>query len=251
MELFNNREGCMKTYTIPMIFFLLISSPSALFAKEYRPWSEDVFTYVNEQYGERAEKRYRYLHKLILENQDKTAKVKLDLVNRTLNHLPWIADQQHWKSADYWATPLETIVTFGGDCEDIAIAKWLILRHLGVSKERLRLAYVKIKKTGEAHMILLYIDNMEGPVEQWTTLVLDNYVDEVKKGSDRPDLLAVYALSATGEIVLFADNGSEREIKGVYKDKKVRKLDELQKKFAEDMVLFRKLNGGYHPLLDE
>lgn len=241
----------MKLYTILISFFLFMSSSSVLLAKEYRPWSEDVFTYVNEEYGEQAEKRYRYLHKLILENQDKTAIEKLDLVNRTLNHLPWIADQQHWKTADYWATPSETLLTFGGDCEDIAIAKWLVLRHLGIATERLRLAYVKIKKTGEAHMILLYIDNMEGPVGQWTTLVLDNYVDGVKKGTDRPDLLAVYALSGAGEIVLFADNGSERSVKGVYKDKKVRKLDELKEKFAEDMKLFRKLNGGYHPLLDE
>lgn len=241
----------MKIYTILISLLLLVSSSSALFAKEYRPWSEDVFIYVNEKYGEQAEKRYRYLHKLILDNQDKTAIEKLDLVNRTLNHLPWIADQQHWQAADYWATPSETIVTFGGDCEDIAIAKWVILRHLGISKERLRLAYVKIKKTGEAHMVLLYIDKMEGPEEQWTTLVLDNYIDGVKKGSERTDLLAVYALSATGDIILFADNGSEREVKGVFKGKKVRKLDELQKKFVEDMELFRKLNGGYHPFIDE
>lgn len=106
----------MKIYTILMSFYLFVFSSSVLFAKEYQPWSEDVFTYVNEQYGEQAEKRCRYLHKLILENQGKTTKAKLDLVNQTLNHLPWIADQQHWQFADYWATPLETLVTFGGDC---------------------------------------------------------------------------------------------------------------------------------------
>ena len=38
-----------------------------------------------------------------------------------------------------------------------AIVKWVMLNHLGISNKHLSLAYVKIKKTGENHMVLLYM----------------------------------------------------------------------------------------------
>jgi predicted transglutaminase-like cysteine proteinase len=135
------------------------------YAAEYQPWSENVF-----------------LHNLIVENQKISVPEKLQLVNDTMNHLPWISDEKHWKSADYWATPLETITTFGGDCEDIAIAKWVVLNHLGINGKYLQLAYVKIKKTGENHMVLLYIDQPNLPPEQQKALVLDILCPGYKKG---------------------------------------------------------------------
>lgn len=233
-------------YRLVIILFVLLS-PSLVTG--YQPWSENVFKYVKEKFGDQAEKRYRFLHKLILENQDASVDEKLKLVNNTLNDLPWIADKRHWKSADYWATPSETITTFGGDCEDIAIAKWLMLRHLGIPKENLALAYVRIKRTNELHIVLLYIKNLDLPKEKRSLLVLDSYIKTIQKGSDRTDLWAIYAINADGTIVLFTDNGKDRGIKGVYKERKHRKIDDLKKRVKEDMMMFKKLNGGVHPLL--
>lgn len=234
----------MRYYFIVMLSAAFILIAGNAVSSDYQPLSENVFQYVEKEYGPKAEKRLRYLHTLIIENSDLPDMEKVELVNKTLNHLPWIADGDHWKKADYWASPLETITTFGGDCEDISIVKWVVLRHLDISAEHLRLAYVKIKETGENHMVLLYLKNPSAPFEQQESYVLDNYVQEVKKGSERTDLLAVFTIDAKGTIVLIEDKDSNRSVKGVYEERKMKKLDEVIKKIAEDREKFKELNDG-------
>lgn len=215
---------------------------------EFQRWSENVFAFIKQEYGAEAEKRLRYLENFIVENQDKPDMEKVVDANRVLNNLPWIADSSHWKSADYWATPLETITTFGGDCEDIALVKWVVLRNLGIPAEQLRLGYVKIKKSGENHMVLLFIAKPDAPAGQKEVYVLDNYVEEVLLGSERTDLLAVLALGAGGQVVLFNDDGKNRSVKGVYEDRKVKKLDDLVQRVAETRKKFEEINEG-RPLM--
>lgn len=229
-----------------VVFSMMITSlfASTVVSSEFQPWSENVFTHIGQEYGADAEKRFRWLHQFVLENQDIPDMEKVEKVNQALNHLPWIADSQKWQQADYWATPLETIATFGGDCEDIAIAKWVVLRNLGLSADHLALAYVKIKKTGEDHMVLLFIRNPSAPEGQAEVYVLDNYVEEVKLGSERTDLLAVYAFDAKGTVVLFNDDGNSRSIKGVYKERKIKKVNDLIAKVTETRKEFKKINEG-------
>jgi len=231
-----------------LVLLMLFVLPCSTYASSYRPWSENVFQFIQKTYGEQAEKRVRYLHNLVLKNQDLSDIEKLKLVNSTMNHLPWIADQKHWKQADYWAAPMETIATFGGDCEDIAIAKFIMLRHLGMAADNLRLSYVKIRKTGEAHMVLIYLTNPSKAIDQQQVYVLDNYVDNVSLAGQRKDLLAVYAFAANGDLVLFSDNGKERSVKGVYKERKLKKLDDLKEKMKKYNEKFVELNDGYNPL---
>ena len=227
---------------------LCFSSLCVVGAAEYEPWSEDVFGEIRKEYGAEAEKRVRYLHDLAVENQGLPVNEKLRLVNDTMNNLPWIADEQHWKKADYWATPIETLATFGGDCEDIAIAKWIMLRHLGVPADHLRLAHVKIRSTGEDHMVLAYVENIDVPREQRTALILDNLDTEVSPATERMDLLAVYATDADGNTVLFNDDGKSRSILAVRENVKMRSLEELKEKIARNMAKLQELNGG-RPLL--
>ena len=125
------------------IFFLLAGNSVG---SNYEPWSENFFSYAEQEYGQEAAQRLRFLQNFIIENQYLSVEEKLDVVNSTMNRLPSITDKAHWNRNEYWATPLETITTFGGDCEDIAIVKWLVLNHLGVPNEHLRLAYVRVKK---------------------------------------------------------------------------------------------------------
>lgn len=238
----------MKFHTLYIFLgvFVLLFSP--VIAAEYQPWSENVFIEAEKEYGPDAAKRLRYLHNMVMDNQELPVMGKLKLVNNTLNHLPWIADSQHWKSVDYWATPMETIATFGGDCEDIAIVKWVTLTHLGIAGKHLRLAYGKIKRTGENHMVLVYIENPDAPPQQQKGWVLDNYIDEVKRGRDRKDLLAVYVTDSKGNLALIADNGKERSVKGVYKERKMKKLEDLKKKITESRLKYQEINDG-RPLL--
>lgn len=232
-----------RFFLIPVL--LILSSSHFISAAAYQPWSESVFTHINKEFGPEAEKRVRYLHNLVVANQDKSVDEKLRLVNDTMNKLPWIADKEHWQQPDYWATPIETLATFGGDCEDIAIAKWVMLRHLGVPKENLRLAYVKVKATGENHMVLAYVNRIDLPREQRleTTWILDNIDKRVLRGTERTDLLAIYATDADGNMVVFKDSAGELSILSVREKTKMQKLEEIKKKIAENTAFIEKLNA--------
>lgn len=234
----------MLTRLLFLPILLILSSSHFISAAAFQPWSENVFTHIGKEYGPEAEKRVRYLHTLVVENQNKTVEEKLRLVNDTMHKLPWIADKAHWKKDDYWATPIETLATFGGDCEDIAIAKWILLRHLGIPKENLRLAYVKVKATGENHMILAYVDRIDLPREERleTTWILDNIDKRLLKATERTDLLAIYSTDADGNMVIYKDSGNELSILSIREKTKMQKLEEIKKKINENMAFIQKIN---------
>jgi predicted transglutaminase-like cysteine proteinase len=186
----------------------------------------------------------RKLHSLVIENQDKPTDVKLKVTNDALNQLPWITDQEKYNENDYWATPLETITTFGGDCEDMAIGKFMMLRLMGIPKENLRLTYVKIKSTGEAHMVLAYIQNTNLPPEKRSVLILDNYNKEIKPGKERQDLLGVYLIDADKKLTLISDDGETRSIRSQIPEAKLAKLDKIKEKVKENRTKYKKYNDG-------
>jgi predicted transglutaminase-like cysteine proteinase len=111
-------------------------------------------------------------------------------VNDFYNRVPYFSDQEHWGVNDYWATPVEFIASWGGDCEDYAIAKYMTLKDLGIPAERLRITYVRATRIGETHMVLAYYPTPAA--EPW---ILDNLVDEIQPGSARSDLVPVYSFN--------------------------------------------------------
>ena len=114
----------------------------------------------------------------------------LDDVNRLLNRVPFIDDAVHWGQEDYWATPAESIGSNGADCEDFSIAKYFLLKELGVPIARLRLTYVKSLKLNQPHMVLAYYASPNAE-----PLVLDNLEDLVRPASQRRDLVPVYSFN--------------------------------------------------------
>jgi predicted transglutaminase-like cysteine proteinase len=112
-------------------------------------------------------------------------------VNEFFNRgIPYRTDQQHWQQVDYWATPAESLASNGGDCEDYAIAKYYLLKELGVPISRLRITYVKAIKLNEAHMVLAYY-----PQPEADPLILDNLENSVRIASERTDLVPVYVFN--------------------------------------------------------
>jgi predicted transglutaminase-like cysteine proteinase len=225
---------------------ICLFSAGQLSAATYQPWSENVFAHIKKEHGPEAEKRMRDIHDIILKNQDKSVEEKLRLVNDTMNNLPWIADERHWKNADYWATPMETIATFGGDCEDIAIAKWVMFRHLGIPAEKLRLAYVKVKATGENHMILAYVDRTDLPREKRleSIWILDNVDTRLLKATERKDLLTIYATDTDGTMVVLKGDVKNPKILGVRENTDMKKLEDLKQKIQENMAKYTEINEG-------
>lgn len=89
-------------------------------------------------------------------------------VNTEINRIPYVNDINLYGKTDYWATPVE-FVTKGGDCEDFAITKYVMLRALGVPEERLRIVILQDMQKNIPHAVLVvYTEN--GPV------VLDNQI---------------------------------------------------------------------------
>lgn len=209
------------------------------------PWSEGVFKQIEKEYDRAASERMRNIYQLILHNVDKPLKEKLELVNDTLNSLPWITDKEKWNADDYWATPFEIITQFGGDCEDMAIGKYLGLRLMGVPKRNLHLGYVIVKATGEAHMVLVWIND-----ERTESLVLDNLVKEVRRGNERTDLLAVYLTDVDGNVILLNDDGKKKTFKVELNPKKLKKLEEIKQRMRAKQEEYKAYNEG-RPLLTD
>lgn len=111
-------------------------------------------------------------------------------VNRVLNRVRFVEDSTHWGEIDYWATPAEAVGSHGADCEDFSIAKYFLLKELGVPTARLRMTYVKSLKLNQAHMVLAYY-----PRPDAEPLVLDNLEDSVRPASQRTDLVPVYSFN--------------------------------------------------------
>lgn len=114
-------------------------------------------------------------------------------VNHRINTIRKISDQRNWQLADYWATPWETLAR-GGDCEDLAIAKYYLLREHGVPESRLRMLFTRMFNSAsgriEAHMVLLYHPEDEDETEP---RVLDNLRNDVLALSYRRDLIPTAA----------------------------------------------------------
>jgi predicted transglutaminase-like cysteine proteinase len=125
---------------------------------------------------------------------------KLKLANDFFNHnIRFQDDITYWKEKDYWATPLETLGTRLGDCEDYTIAKYITLIHMGIPVERLRLIYVRAQiggtysKISQAHMVLGYYDSPNAMPQ-----VLDNLVSRIQPATERTDLKPVFSFNSKG-----------------------------------------------------
>lgn len=61
----------------------------------------------------------------------------VERVNQIVNRARYFSDAAIWGQSDYWASPAE-LFSRGGDCEDFAIAKYLLLKELGVPTSSMR-----------------------------------------------------------------------------------------------------------------
>lgn len=107
-------------------------------------------------------------------------------------------DIQIWKTADYWATPLETLGKGAADCEDYVIGKYFSLIRLGVPADKLRFIYVRAQMAGSsiAHMVLGYYAEPNAE-----PLILDNLTSLMRPASQRSDLTPVFSFNSQGVYV--------------------------------------------------
>lgn len=173
-----------------MLFLLLLAYTITAAPSFSVIMSDAQINKLGQKYGEMAKRRLRSWQNLMTEIKDFDDDEKLHRVNQFFNQLTFVDDLTHWHKSDYWASPVEFLITNGGDCEDFSIAKYYTLIQVGVPIEKLSIAYVKALELNQAHMVLTYYSTPKS-----TPLILDNLIPEIKPANRRPDLQHVYSFN--------------------------------------------------------
>ena len=117
---------------------------------------------------------------------------KISAVNSYFNTMTYKMDSSAYGSEDYWATPYEFLAADGGDCEDFAIAKMMMLRESGFDEEQLHLLVVYDKRRKMAHAVVAVF--IEGPI--W---ILDNVTSAILEwNASRYYYQPLYSVSELG-----------------------------------------------------
>ena len=97
-------------------------------------------------------------------------------VNRYVNNVYEYEEEM----TDYWKTPQEFVHDGGGDCEDFAIMKYMLLLNLGFADEDMDVVVGHVK--GEAHAVLtLRLGRKLLVLDNQTNKLLDkNYFKQMK-----------------------------------------------------------------------
>jgi len=155
---------------------------------------DDVLASVESTYGAEAKQRvvgWQTLVRRDVLDSDLSELDKLANANDFFNQVEWLSDIVHWGQDDYWATPVETLASNAGDCEDFSIGKYFSLENVALPAEKLRITYVKALDYNQAHMVLAYY---ETPSSE--PLILDNINKTILPASERTDLLPIYSFDA-------------------------------------------------------
>jgi len=146
------------------------------------------------KYGKFAQNRFVAIDKSLLHKLKSASTMKkLNTVNTWVNYIKYASDKQVYGVSDYWATLYEFVGKNKGDCEDYTIAKYYILKDLGISPHRMKFTYVIYKdRRGRkiSHMVLAYL-KVPKPKSKNDILILGNNNRLVLPASKRPDLIKV------------------------------------------------------------
>jgi predicted transglutaminase-like cysteine proteinase len=177
---------------------ILIVLATAAFAVGQNFFSREFVAGVLEHFGQETVTRVLAWEDMLKQNAGLTERTRIEQVNDFFNHMASVSDMDNWGQRDYWATPVELLAANGGDCEDLAIAKYFSLRMLDVAEDRLRLTYVRAYAGGGSltivpHMVLTYYAEPDAD-----PLILDNLIPEIRPASRRRDLVPTYSFNASG-----------------------------------------------------
>lgn len=217
---YNSARTSFSSIRFYLLFlFIVLFASGNLSVAGLTDFSSGLYDYAAKRFGWEAPKRLQIMQTTVREmktlsganftaNLLKSTTINLEApflrkTNDFYNQVPYYSDQEHWGVDDYWATPVEFIASFGGDCEDYAIAKYMTLKELGIPVDRLRITYVRAINIGETHMVLAYYPTPDS--DPW---ILDNLIPEVRPASQRKDLIPVYSFNDDD---LWLPNGSTKK----------------------------------------
>jgi predicted transglutaminase-like cysteine proteinase len=142
-----------------------------------------------------AARRFLSIVKLAREQE---GRARLGWLNRTVNMtIKPASDRALYGDADYWASPLQTLASGAGDCEDFAILKYVALRELGVGADDLRFVIVQDDRRRTEHAILAVRSE-----RKW--MVLDNRTMAILNTEDAGNYRPLFALNSTAALAVAA-----------------------------------------------
>lgn len=119
----------------------------------------------------------------INQNKNKSDKIALlDKVNNFINKVAYKDD-----NGDKWASPAEFMKN-GGDCEDYAIAKYMLLKEMGVSSSDMRVVVLNDSLKGQMHAVL-QVDLVDD------SYILDIEAPKIFRISDNRHYSPLYAIN--------------------------------------------------------
>src|SRR5262245_59782283 len=125
-------------------------------------------------------------------------RIRLGWLNRAVNMaIRSMSDWAQYGYADFWASPLQTLGSGAGDCEDYAIVKYVALRELGVVPDDLRLVIVQDEKREIGHAVVAVRYE-----QRW--LILDNRTMSILDADDVRDYRPLFAQQGTRAVATAA-----------------------------------------------
>ena len=156
--------------------------------------TDKLISDAQRKYKAPAKNRFEAVRKKLIRDLRNASEIKkLNTVNSWVNYIRYKSDQQVYGVSDYWATMYEFVGKGMGDCEDYTIAKYYILKELGVSPRKMKFTYVIYKnRRGKkiSHMVLAYL-KVPKPKKKSDILILDNNNRLILPASKRKDLVKV------------------------------------------------------------
>ena len=124
-------------------------------------------------------RRLKGLRHVLLKGADLDVEQQIRLVNRYVNRHRYKDDRVSSRSAagNQWET-LTEFLDHGGDCEDFAVAKYFVLRELGVDAEDMRIVIGRESQRATHHaMLAIRFDEDVWLLENDNTIHRNGYQD--------------------------------------------------------------------------
>jgi predicted transglutaminase-like cysteine proteinase len=110
--------------------------------------------------------------------RQRQGRARLGEVNRAINTgIRAASDWAQYDVDDFWSSPLETLSSGGGDCEDYAILKYVALRELGIAEGDLRFLVVDHARRRTLHAVLAVRLGEEWLILDNLTMIMANSAD--------------------------------------------------------------------------
>lgn len=154
--------------------------------------SKDLEAIKQCQAGKACTAPIQKLLDLSLEGAGQGERARVGLINRAIDlAIRPMSDKRQWGVLDHWSSPVETLLSNSGDCEDYAIVKYAALLAAGLSRNAVKIVVLRNRLPDEDHAVVAaWVD------QQW--LILDNRTLTLVRDTDVRRAIPEFVLDYNG-----------------------------------------------------